>query len=136
RQIDYRLTDPQLDPLPNEDCQLPIGQSPNRSAVGNGKSAIYSETSLHLPHTFWCYDPLTTGPQVNALPALERGGGAITFGCLNNFCKITPITLQLWASVLRAVPTYRLHLLAPEGSARDRIAGALAIDPARITFHA
>src|SRR5208337_618405 len=38
--IDYRLTDPYLDPP--------------RSADG-----FYSETSLRLPHSFWCYDPLT-----------------------------------------------------------------------------
>ncbi len=120
-QIDYRLTDPYLDPTP-------------AASGGAGQCArIYSETPLHLPHTFWSYNPLTTEPQVNALPA--QTNGTITFACLNNFCKITPPTLHLWSTVLHALPNSRLHLLAPEGSARARIQQALNIDPARITFH-
>ncbi len=47
--IDYRLTDPDLDPPGLFD-------------------AFYSEESLRLPDTFWCYDPLTDEPAVNALP--------------------------------------------------------------------
>ena len=35
--IDYRLTDPYLDPP--------------------GQDAFYSERSIRLPHSFWCYDP-------------------------------------------------------------------------------
>ncbi|HUO07062.1 MAG TPA: tetratricopeptide repeat protein [Phycisphaerae bacterium] len=131
-QIDYRLTDPHLDPVPNADCPLPIEQSPNQSAIGNRQSAIYSETSLPLPNTFWCYNPLTTEPSVNALPALTNNH--ITFACLNNFCKITQPTLHLWSQVLHALPTSRMLILAPEGSARTRVLNQLAIDPARITF--
>ncbi len=126
-QIDYRLTDPHLDP-PQE-----------KPAVCDGAgqwAPTYSETSLHLPNTFWCYDPLTTEPPVNALPVLTADRGAITFACLNSFSKITPPTLALWSQVLRALPASRFHLLAPEGSARTRIQQALQIDPARITFHA
>jgi protein O-GlcNAc transferase len=114
--IDYRLTDPYLDPPGLFD-------------------AFYAEESLRLPETFWCYDPLTDGPSVNALPALESG--AITFGCLNNFCKINDGCLALWARVLRAVPTSRLLLRAPRGSARDRVLASLGrdgIDPARVVF--
>ena len=103
--IDYRLTDPYLDPPGLFD-------------------AFYSEESLRLPDTFWCYDPLTDQPSVNALPALESG--AITFGCLNNFCKVNDGCLALWARVLRAVPRSRLLLLAPRGPARDRVLARLA----------
>ena len=73
--IDYRLTDPYLDPPGLFD-------------------AFYSEESIRLPDTFWCYDPLTDRPTVNALPALNNG--VVTFGCLNNFCKINDECLALW----------------------------------------
>jgi predicted O-linked N-acetylglucosamine transferase (SPINDLY family) len=98
--MDYRLTDPYLDPPGLFD-------------------AFYSEESVRLPDTFWCYDPLTDRPAVNALPAVNNG--YITFGCLNNFCKVNDGCLALWARVLRAVPQSRLLLLAPRGWARDHV---------------
>lgn len=103
--IDYRLTDPFLDP----------------PAVQN--AAYYSERSHRLPDTFWCYDPLTSHPAVNELPLLKNG--FVTFGCLNNFCKVNLPTLDLWARVLNAVPRSKLLLLAPK-PARQRILDALA----------
>jgi predicted O-linked N-acetylglucosamine transferase (SPINDLY family) len=62
---------------------------------------------------------LDTGdaPRVNPLPALRAG--YVTFGCLNNFCKVNQPLLDLWAAVLAAVPSSRLLLLAPPGSPRD-----------------
>ena len=39
------------------------------------------------------YDPLTTEPEVNRLPLLNDGH--VTFGCLNNFCKVNDGTLAL-----------------------------------------
>ena len=80
--IDYRITDPYLDP-PGlfDDC--------------------YSEQSVRLPDSFWCYDPLDSQPAVNALPAAEKG--YMSFGCLNNFCKVNPLVLKLWARVLKTV---------------------------------
>ncbi|MGA2440075.1 MAG: tetratricopeptide repeat protein [Tepidisphaeraceae bacterium] len=96
--IDYRLTDPYLDPPGLND-------------------RFYSETSIHLPETFWCYDPLITNLAVNSLPAQSHG--IVTFGSLNNFCKVTDRALQLWARVLKAVDRSRLILLCPEGSHRQ-----------------
>jgi predicted O-linked N-acetylglucosamine transferase (SPINDLY family) len=113
--IDYRLSDPHLDP-PDHD-------------------RFYAERTLRLPDTFWCYDPLTDGPDVNDLPA--NATGHVTFGCLNNFCKVTDPTLDLWARAMTAVPGSRLLLLAPEGSARRRVTGHLArhgITPDRLDF--
>ena len=98
--VDYRLTDPCLDPPGLDD-------------------AYYSERSIHLPDTFWCYDPLTSEPSVNAPPCLEKG--FVTFGCLNNFCKINDVVLTLWTRVFKAISNSRLLLLAPEGSSRQRI---------------
>ena len=114
--IDYRLTDPYLDPPGLFD-------------------AFSAEESLRLPDTFWCYDPQTDQPPVNALPALESG--AITFGCLNNFCKVNDGCLALWARVLQAVPRSRLLLLAPRGPARDKVLARLdqeGIAASRVDF--
>jgi protein O-GlcNAc transferase len=97
--IDYRFTDPRLDP--------------------SGVETPYSERSIRLPDSFWCYDPLADQPDVNALPAIERG--YLTFGCLNNPCKVTETTLHLWGGVMRALPESRLRLLAPPGRHRDRL---------------
>jgi protein O-GlcNAc transferase len=106
--MDYRLTDPYLDPPGEHDGD-------------------YSEQSIRLPDTFWVYDPRAReigdphfpALEVNALPALATGH--ITFGCLNNFCKVTDRTLQMWASVLNAVADSRLIMMAPPGSSRQRI---------------
>jgi predicted O-linked N-acetylglucosamine transferase (SPINDLY family) len=114
--MDYRLTDPYLDPPGLDD-------------------ACYSERSIRLPDTFWCYDPLTNEPAVNAPPCLEKG--FVTFGCLNNFCKVTDVALTLWAGVLNATSNARLLLLAPEGSSRQRVLDRLSrdgIDPKRVEF--
>jgi predicted O-linked N-acetylglucosamine transferase (SPINDLY family) len=114
--IDYRLTDPYLDPPGLFD-------------------AFYSEESIRLPDTFWCYDPLSNEPAVNALPALETG--IVTFGCLNNFCKVNEGCLALWAQVLQNVPQSRLLLRAPRGQARDNVIATLqkkSIAKERIEF--
>jgi predicted O-linked N-acetylglucosamine transferase (SPINDLY family) len=102
--IDYRLTDPYLDPPGLSD-------------------AAYVEQSVRLPQSFWCYDPLTGEPGVAPLPASARG--FVTFGCLNNFCKVNEAVLRLWARVLRAVPGSRLLLRSPHGSHRRRVGEVL-----------
>jgi predicted O-linked N-acetylglucosamine transferase (SPINDLY family) len=113
--IEYRLTDPYLDPP--------------------GSDGDYLERSVRLPSTFWCYAPLGEEPSVNELPALSKG--FVTFGCLNNFCKVNDGVLHLWAKVLSAVVGSQLLLSAPEGSARQRVTQrllSLGIDPSRIQF--
>jgi protein O-GlcNAc transferase len=97
--MDYRLTDRRLDPC--------------------GFENHYSERTKRLPDSFWCYDPLADQPVVNSLPAIDRG--YLTFGCLNNPCKLTEPTLSLWGGVMRALPDSRLLLLAPPGRHRRRL---------------
>jgi predicted O-linked N-acetylglucosamine transferase (SPINDLY family) len=92
----YRISDPRLDPP--------------------GFESHYAEKTIRLPDAFWCYDPLTSDLPVNELPALANGH--ITFGCLNNPCKLTDHTLRLWAEVMQAIPDARLMLLMSEGSHR------------------
>jgi predicted O-linked N-acetylglucosamine transferase (SPINDLY family) len=115
--MDYRLSDPRLDP--------------------DGFDAHYSERTLRLPDSYWCYDPLTRGPGVNELPAIDRG--YLTLGCLNNPCKLTDHTLRLWGGVMRALPTARLLLMAPPGRHRRHLSqrlGAHGIAAERVDFRA
>jgi len=112
--IDYRLTDPHLDPPGLNDH-------------------FYSENSIRLPHSFWCYESLVTDLAVNPLPA--QTDGQVTFGCLNNFCKVNEQVLRLWAQVLKTVDQSRLIVLCPEGSHRQRLLELLqreGISPDRI----
>jgi predicted O-linked N-acetylglucosamine transferase (SPINDLY family) len=114
--IDYRLTDPQLDPPGFND-------------------AWYAEKSVHLPRTYWCYRSPTDAPKVNDLPVLSAG--RVTFGCLNNFAKVNEVILSTWCSLLRELPNARLLLHAKEGSHRQKVRDKLArdgIDPARLEF--
>jgi protein O-GlcNAc transferase len=113
--INYRLTDQFLEPSENE---YPLPEKP-----------------LFLPDCFWCYNPMGTEPSVNALPAISNG--FITFGCLNNFNKVSDATLDLWARVMTAIENSRLLLLAPQGSARARVLERLnrgGIEENRIDF--
>jgi protein O-GlcNAc transferase len=90
--IDYRLSDPHLDPLGMDE-------------------SIYSEHTIRLPDTFWCYDPVDGREiYVNPLPALANG--FVTFGCLGNFCKFGDSMFALWARVIREAKNSRLLLLA------------------------
>jgi predicted O-linked N-acetylglucosamine transferase (SPINDLY family) len=66
------------------------------------------------------------------LPAIQRG--YVTFGCLNNFCKVNDDVLNLWSKVLSALPGSRLLILAGEGSHRQRVLQRLGVDSSRIEF--
>jgi predicted O-linked N-acetylglucosamine transferase (SPINDLY family) len=114
--IDYRLTARDLDPPGLND-------------------RYYSEQSVRLPETYWCYDPGIVTPAVNALPAISRG--KITFGSLNSFCKVTPATLDLWSRLLIATAGSRLLLHCHPGSHRTWVREFLherGIVPDRVTF--
>ena len=120
--IDYRLTDPFLDPLPP-------------SGVIDPADAIYSEKSVRLPHSFWCYGVFGNEPTVNALPALS--GSPFMFGCLNAGLKVGDHVLRLWAKVLRQVPDSHLLLMGLDESYRERIRTVFRqqeIDPDRMEF--
>ena len=106
--IDYRITDPYLDP------------------PGPHDETCDREKPVHLPDTFWCYDPLTSEPAVSSPPCLETG--FVTFGCLNNFCKVNEQVLHLWARVLGAVNRSRLMILCPQGNHRQSLLDLLQRD--------
>jgi predicted O-linked N-acetylglucosamine transferase (SPINDLY family) len=116
RAIDYRITDPYFDPPGQYDSD-------------------YTEKSVRLARTYWCYVAPRQAPVPVELPALNTGH--VTFGCMNNFSKISSAATSTWARLLGAVPDSRLLLHCREGGHRDRIRTQFAeggVDPSRIDF--
>jgi protein O-GlcNAc transferase len=117
RQMDYRITDPIVDP-------------PGRT------ESRYTETLLRLPGVFSCFTPdPRANPDVSPPPAIAAGH--ITFGSLHALAKVNDLVLDLWARVLHAIPSARLLMLRNTlaGSTLTRYTDAFAsrgIDPARL----
>jgi len=114
--IDYRLTDPFLDP-------------PGHSALP------FPEQPLHLTESYWCYTPGEPAPEPGPLPALANG--FVTFASFNNFCKVSPQVRLAWQKLLLAVPRSRLLVHAYPGSHREKFIQeftAAGIGPERIAF--
>jgi predicted O-linked N-acetylglucosamine transferase (SPINDLY family) len=113
--MDYRLTDAYLDP-PGTD------------------EGVYSEKSFRLK-SYWCYEAPAEAPPAGTSPFKKNG--VITFGCLNNFSKVTQPALDAWRRLLNNVPDSRLILHCGEGSHRRRIIAnfeAAGIPSDRIQF--
>ncbi|MCC2630430.1 MAG: domain/SEC-C motif protein [Candidatus Paceibacter sp.] len=85
RSIDYHITDWFLAPA--------------------GTEAFYTEKLWRIQDSF-TYLPLYEPPSIKPLPALKNG--YVTFGFLNNYKKINDKVLDLWASILKAVPDSKL----------------------------
>jgi predicted O-linked N-acetylglucosamine transferase (SPINDLY family) len=89
--MDYRVTDPYLDP------------------PGAGDAA-YSEVSVRLPSSVWVFQPPDDPAPIRSLPAAKNG--FVTFGCLNQFVRVSRPALELWVKILQALPGARLVVLA------------------------
>jgi predicted O-linked N-acetylglucosamine transferase (SPINDLY family) len=120
--MDYRLSDPYLDPSDSD---------------VEGKSSTlsrYSERTIHLPEIYWCYNARGPTPEPSPPPASAKG--YVTFGCLNNFAKVSP-ALDLWAEILQCVPRSRLIVHSHPGphleAVRERFAGK-GVSPDRLEF--
>lgn len=85
--MDYRITDAISDP-PGQTEQW------------------HSEKLVRLSKTFSCYCAPKESPAVGPLPALANG--YVTFGCFNNFRKVSEPTIELWSRLLREMPTAKL----------------------------
>lgn len=94
--MDYRITDAWADPP--------------------GQEAFHTEALVRLPRGFLCYTPRPDAPAIAPLPAREAGH--ITFGSFNAMPKITTEVIELWARILRALPTAQLFL--KNSALRDR----------------
>jgi protein O-GlcNAc transferase len=101
----YRFSDPHLDP-PEQDL------------------SCYSEQTIRLPETYWCYAPGGDAPEPSP-PPVERNGH-ITFGCMNQFQKTSPAAMELWCEILNRTPRSRLLLHAMPGKHLDAVADRLA----------
>jgi predicted O-linked N-acetylglucosamine transferase (SPINDLY family) len=98
--IDYRITDAITDPPGESDAR-------------------HSEKLVRLEGCFICYQPPTDRPAL-ARPADRRA--AFTFGCFNNFTKVSPQILRLWGRILEASPAARL-LIKSRGLGDPAMAG-------------
>jgi predicted O-linked N-acetylglucosamine transferase (SPINDLY family) len=105
--MDCRLTDPYLDPSGQTDRD-------------------YTERSVRLPYCFWVFQPPDDAATYPVAPPPALANGFITFGCLNQFLKVTQPALELWVKVLQAAPGSRLVLQAPAGSHLDRVRALFA----------
>jgi predicted O-linked N-acetylglucosamine transferase (SPINDLY family) len=155
--MDYRLSDPYLDPpstnsgqAPSTDStgspqassacdELPSGLSlrveDSRVGQAPGSDENYVEKTVRLADCFWCYQAPADAPPVNVLPA--QGNGYVTFGCFNNFFKASPQTLELWARVLAATPDSRMLIHSQPGSHLDLVRSVFSnagVDPNRLEF--
>lgn len=97
--IDYRFSDPWLD----SDDEL----------------SEHTERTIRLPRTYWCYQPLEADIEPGPLPATSSG--VITFGCLNQFQKLSTPALELWREILMNVANSRLLVHAEQGKCRNRL---------------
>jgi hypothetical protein len=77
--------------------------------ASNGFARYYSEEIYRLPGCFFCFDYRGSEyPKVAEPPSLTKN--YVTFGCFGFGGKLNRDLLQLWAELLRQVPTARLHL--------------------------
>jgi predicted O-linked N-acetylglucosamine transferase (SPINDLY family) len=88
--IDYRITDIHAEP-------------PGMTERFN------VEQLCRLPEIFCCYRASDNSPPVIGHAPLEDNG-YVTFGCFNNFAKVSDPVLALWAKLLHTVPSARLML--------------------------
>ncbi|AKR44663.1 hypothetical protein ACJ67_08990 [Methylophilus sp. TWE2] len=66
----------------------------------------FTEQVVHLPHTRMCFTAPPFEIEVNPLPALSTG--AVTFGCFQNYSKVSDEVLACWGEILQALPNARL----------------------------
>ncbi|MBQ7703889.1 MAG: hypothetical protein IJT73_00440 [Selenomonadaceae bacterium] len=76
----------------------------NFSAMQN----YFSENMVCMTHSHFCYTPIKKMPAPKIAPCTSND--FITFGCFNNFSKITDSMLRAWKKILDAVPNSKLIL--------------------------
>ncbi len=103
RTMDYRFVDAITDP---------VGEA----------EPFHTEQLVRYAPTAWTYQAPLDAPE--SAPVPSAAGGPVTFGCFNNFAKVSDSTLRGWAQILAAVPHSRL-LLKGHGLAEPALAAAL-----------
>ena len=87
--MDYRLVDAVTDPEGDADV-------------------FATERLIRLEGGFLCYGAPEDAPEPSLPPGLETG--VVTFGSFNNPAKLSEATVDVWAAILRRLPTARLLL--------------------------
>lgn len=103
--MDLRFTDGIADPVGDAD-------------------AFATEQLVRFSSCAWVYRPPVDAPEIGAPPSLVNRH--VTFGCFNNFSKVSDETIRGWAGALKSVPMSRL-LLKNHGLDDPIVAGRLAI---------
>lgn len=108
--VDYRITDHHMDPA--------------------GETEAYGTERLwRLPECGFCFAPPEDAPLSRRPPS--AAGGALTFGSLNQYFKVSDAAVAIWARILAAVPGSSLRVLADHA---DRPPAAAAVR-ARFAAH-
>lgn len=95
--IDYRLTDPEHDP---------VGESEH----------LYTEKLFYIP-SLACFSPPAISPDVSAAPFLETG--KVTFLSANQWTKVTESVVSVWAEILRDESRPKLRICAKSAGSAD-----------------
>ena len=74
-----------------------------------GEENFFTECLLRLPHSHFCYTPLSDKPPIS-ISAPCRVNGYVTLGTMNQFDKVTDEMLTLWAEIMKKLPEARLLL--------------------------
>ena len=102
--------------------------------VGDGvvippsEEGFYTERVLRVPGTYLAFEVRHAVPDV-APPPCTGNQGRLTFGALASAYKLSDLTLDIWARILRSAPTSRLLIRASvlaEPSNRDHLRARLA----------
>ncbi|MBP2630513.1 MAG: hypothetical protein H6Q70_1141 [Firmicutes bacterium] len=89
KEMDYFFTDIHCDPIKKN-------------------NSYFSEELVRLPYSHFCYTANAVMPECQGAPCKENN--FITFGCFNNYSKITDELLVLWKEILSEVPNSKLIL--------------------------
>ena len=68
----------------------------------------FTEKALVLSNSHFCYTLLKKFPEIREAPCVSKG--YVTFGCFNNFSKVTDSILSAWQKILSCLPKSRLIL--------------------------
>ena len=69
---------------------------------------FFTEKIIKMPETHWNFTPIKNFPAPIDAPCIKNN--FVTFGCFNNFSKVTNSILAAWKKILDAVPKSKLIL--------------------------
>ena len=110
----------------------------DRALVPKGGEMHFTEKLWYLPDIRICLSPPFPCPDVSELPALKAG--YVTFGCFQNLSKIGDNVLELWSTVLAALPGSRVRFQSRQLDNKEtaeqflRRLQSCGIDPARVSL--